>query len=225
MKKLIILAALCLILKPLMAQKVVEKHMSFAQKESVNLDIQIADSIVVHTWDKDEVYAKASIDINDNKDNDLYLTEFDDSSNVLRVTAKFKENLKGHCSMQSNIAWDVFIPKSASCRVKTISGNVSVYGPAGSLDVHTISGNVIITGKATDVEAHSISGFVDLTVSPDKKADLEFKSISGTIYTDYELKNPVKNKPGSTKVADQMNGGGAKIALATISGNIYFRTK
>ncbi len=117
------------------------------------------------------------------------------------------------------------MPQNAVCKVKTICANISVYGHPGALNLKSISGNIIVTDNTTDIDANSISGFVDVTVSPNTKADLEFKSISGTIYTNYELKTSVKKRPGSTRVADQMNGGGAKIALSTISGNVFFRLK
>ena len=223
MKNTILIILFCLLLKPLTAQRVVEKHMSFDQKESVTMDIQIADSIVLHTWDKNEVYVKALINVNDNKDNDLYQVEFDESSVILKMRAKFEDKIHRHNSLESNITWDVYLPKGVACKVKTINGNISVYGQSGALNLKTISGNIIVISNPISIEANSISGFVDITMPSDKKADLNFKNISGTIYTNHELTTPVKKKPASTKVFDQMNGGGDKIDLSTISGNIYFR--
>src|SRR5258707_14800494 len=73
------------------AQKIIEKHMDFSQKDLISLNIQIADSIRILTWNKKEVYVKASIDINDNKDNDVYEMTFDDSGNTIAVLAKIKK--------------------------------------------------------------------------------------------------------------------------------------
>src|ERR1700730_9520664 len=70
------------------AQKIVEKHIDFSQKDLVVLNIQIADSIKVLTWNKNEVYVKASINVNDNKDNDLYKMTFGDSGSTVGVIAK-----------------------------------------------------------------------------------------------------------------------------------------
>jgi hypothetical protein len=63
--------------------------MAFSQQKSINLDIQIADSIRIITWNKSEVYAKASIDINDNKDNEVYVTNFEEKGSSIEV----KQNL------------------------------------------------------------------------------------------------------------------------------------
>ncbi|HJZ40566.1 MAG TPA: hypothetical protein VJ203_09390 [Bacteroidales bacterium] len=66
MKKLTILVALAVMMSPLTAQKNVDKHISFTGKESLALNIQIADSIAIHTRNKNEVYAKAYVTIDGN---------------------------------------------------------------------------------------------------------------------------------------------------------------
>lgn len=58
------------------AQQKTEKHIGFAGKESVELNIQIADSIELRTWNRNEVYVSASVNINENKDNDAYQISF-----------------------------------------------------------------------------------------------------------------------------------------------------
>ena len=55
---------LCLCGSAVKAQKIVEKHIPFTAGKSVVMNLQIADSIRVITWNKNEVYAKASIKIN-----------------------------------------------------------------------------------------------------------------------------------------------------------------
>lgn len=220
-----VIFVLCLIFIPVHAQKIIEKHMNFAQKEAVVLHIQIADSIVVHTWDKQEVFAKASVNVNDNKDNDAYKTEFDESGSTITVNAKFEENFftgKSN-SLKSHIFWEVYIPEKVNFSVKTIDGNLTISGKTGDIDAKTISGNIVITGSSTKMDANSISGFIDMSVASDVKADLEFKTISGTIYSNQEMTASGKNRVGGNKIEDQMNGGGAPIKLKTISGNIYFR--
>ena len=92
MKTNTILVVLWLCLCPVHAQQIIEKHMDFSGKESISLKIQIADSINIQTWNKNEVYVKASVNINENKDNEAYLTSFDDTGNTVVVDAKFKDN-------------------------------------------------------------------------------------------------------------------------------------
>ena len=146
----------------LFGQKVIEKRMSFDNKNKVVLDLQITDSINIQTWNKNEVYAYATVNINDNKDNDAYETSFGEAGDNVEVVAKFKKDyFKGknnHCC-DDNIAWKIMMPENAELSVKTINGNI------------------IIIGKVTTVKANSISGFIDLGIPSDKKADLELKAI------------------------------------------------
>ena len=194
------------------AQKIVEKHMAFTQQQSIKLDIQIADSIRIITWNKNEVYAKASVDINDNKNNDVYMTEFDDQGNTVEVKAKFDDTKKvGYndschccCNYKSKIYWDIYIPEQSG------------------FSVETIDGNIIIEGNTKAVKAHSISGFIDLSFAASRKADLKMSTISGTIYTNLAMNNSSERDRGNS-VNAEYNGGGEDVDLETISGDIFLR--
>jgi hypothetical protein len=203
----------CLCLHRSNAQKIVEKHFDFAQKNFVSLNIQIADSIRIITWNKNEVFVKASIDINDNKDNDLYNMDFDDSGSTIAVKAKFSDHTRPHndscncnCNYRSKIYCDVYIPANAEFSVETIDGNIT------------------ITGQTDQVKAHSISGFIDMAVGPERKADFRLKTITGTVYSDLALASRDKAAHSvTTDISDEYNGGGKLIDLETISGNIFLR--
>lgn len=195
------------------AQKIVEKHLNFSTNQNINLDIQIADSIRIITWNKNEVYAKASIDINDNKNNDVYLTDFDESTNEIEVTAKFDDSKRKDsyndscnccCNYRSKIYWDIYIPEQSTFSVKTIDGNI------------------IISGNTKKINAHSISGFIDLAFASSRKADLKMSTITGTIYTDLALNGNSKSR-GGNNLNTQYNGGGERVELETISGDIFLR--
>ena len=206
------------------AQKIVEKHMDFSQKKLVVLNIQIADSIQIHTWNKNEVYIKTSIDVNDNKDNDLYKMVFGDSGNTVGVVAKLdyekaRKNAgdSGCCCngvqihgdyncMRAHVFCDVYLPENAD------------------LSVETINANIIIAGRTAGIRAHTISGFVDLTVAPDWRADLKMSTITGTVYTNMVMNIPAgSSHAAGSRIINPVNGGGKPVDLETISGNIFLR--
>lgn len=206
---------LCLAVSSLQAQKIVEKHAAISSGGKVTLNIQISDSIRVITWNKNEAYIKASVDINDNKNNDDYEWAFDDANGSFNVKAKFKDHVgrvyksdcNCTCNYESKIYVEVYVPENAN------------------LNIETINGDITITGKTADVRAHTISGFVDFAIAPDTKAYLKMNTISGTMYSNMDLgldDKKVKHIGGST-VSSSLNGGGKVIDLETISGNIYFR--
>jgi hypothetical protein len=190
------------------AQQKIEKHLSFSGKENINLKIQIADSIYVQTWDKKEVYAEASININDNADNAAYVTSFSETTDGVTVNAKFKEDyFKGRkdCCNKTHIWWRVFVPEKTNVSIETINADLTLKGETGKMNLKTIS------------------GFIDLAVAEKKSADLDFSTISGTIYSDLNL-SPKRTGSGiPVKIKDTMNSGGSEIKLETISGDIFFR--
>jgi len=207
MKNILMTLVCAFCIQAIHAQKIIEKHMNFAQKKSVILNIEIADSIRILTWNKNEVYIKASVNVNENKNNDDYKFTFDESGNNVDVSAKFdfkKMKKECNCNCETEIYADVYIPDNAG------------------LSVETINGNIIISGNTAEVRAHTISGFVDLTLSPSRKVDFKLNTISGTIYSNIAM-NAGSGRSVSTNISDQMNGGGKSIDLETISGDIFFR--
>ena len=190
------------------AQQIIEKHMEFSGKESVALKIQIADSIRILTWNKNEVYVKASVSINENKDNEAYSTSFDESDHAVTVNAKFRENYfkgRNNCCDKAAIFWQVYIPEKARFSVETINANITV------------------TGQTKEMKIKSISGYIDLAVPGNKEADLDFSTISGTMYSDLELALNQKHNSVPSRITEKINNGGPLIKLETISGDIYFR--
>ncbi len=208
MKTLTILVVFWLCFGSINAQQIIEKHINFSGKESLALKIQIADSINVQTWNKNEAYIKASVNINENKDNEAYVTSFEETGNTIAVNAKFKDKYfkgKNNCCNESDIFWQVFIPEKTRFSIETIDANVT------------------ITGNTKEINVKSISGYIDLAVPSDKQADLDFSTISGTMYSNQELALNKKHSGVPSKITEKFNNGGAPIRLETISGDIFFR--
>jgi hypothetical protein len=207
MRKAILIAVICCIMLKIQAQMIVEKTLDFKQKKLVVLDLQITDSINIQTWNKNEVYAYASIDINQNKDNEAYQTSFKELDDRIEIMAKFNSDYfkNRDCDSGSEIVWKIMIPENIELSVKTINGNIT------------------IKGKTTAVKAHTISGFVDLEIPTDKKADLNLKTISGNIYTDLDLSANVTKRIAELMISEKINGGGVLINLESISGDIFLR--
>jgi hypothetical protein len=208
MKTYTILVVMWLCFSSLQAQQIIEKHIDFSGKESVSLKIQIADSINLQTWNKNEVYVKASVNVNENKDNDAYITSFEEAGNTVVVNAKFKDKYfkgKNNCCNNTDIYWQIFIPEKSKFSIETINADIT------------------ITGQTRAMNIKSISGYIDLAVPASKQADLDFSTVSGRMYSNLEL---ALNKPHNSvplKIAEKLNNGGDQIKLETISGDIFFR--
>jgi hypothetical protein len=190
------------------AQQIIEKHLDFSGKESISMKIQIADSIDIQTWNKNEVYVKASVNVNDNKDNAAYETSFDETGKTVSVKANFKENYfkgKKNCCNQTDIYWQIYIPEKTKFSVETINADVT------------------IKGQTREMNVKSISGYIDLTEPAGKQADLDFSTISGRMYSNHDLALNKMHSGIPMKINGKLNSGGDPIKLETISGDIYFR--
>jgi DUF4097 and DUF4098 domain-containing protein YvlB len=89
--------------------------------------------------------------------------------------------------------------------------------------IETINGNIIITGKTKTMSVKSISGYIDLSVPADRQADIDFSTISGTMYTNHDLAPHKVHSSTPSKISEKLNNGGPAIKLETISGDIFFR--
>jgi len=190
------------------AQQIIEKNMDFSGKESLSLKIQIADSINLQTWNKNEVYIKASVNINENKDNEAYITSFDETGKTVVVDAHFKDKYfkgKNNCCNETDIYWQIYMPEKTKFSVETINANVT------------------ITGQTREMNVKSISGDIDLTEPASKQADIDFSTISGTMYSNHELALSKLHSGIPLKITEKLNNGGDPIKLETISGDIFFR--
>jgi hypothetical protein len=208
MKNVTILVIACLCINTLQAQQITEKHLNFSGKESINLNITIADSIRVQTWNKNEVYVSASVNINENRDNEAYLISFEESDNLVKVDANFSENYfkgKNSCCTETDIYWQVFIPENAGFVLETINADIT------------------ITGETKEMRVNSISGFIDLALPEKQAADIEFSTITGTIYSDHSFALSGIHSKSRALIREQLNKGGPLIKLETISGDIFFR--
>lgn len=208
MKKLAIFIALWLCFTQTFCQKTVEKHISFAGKESARFDIQIADTIDIATWSKNEVYIKAVVNIDNNKLNDGYQISFPEEGNTVRVKANLIEDYfkgKKSCCNESEIRWQLFIPEKKDFSLETINGNIT------------------IRGETSGMKVKSISGFIDLAVPSSKKADIEFSTVTGTVYTDHTLGRGAFSRENSSEIKEKLNNGGPLIKLESVSGDIFFR--
>ena len=205
MKRSFLLAALCLIVNALTAQKIVEKTIHTNANKLIGIDTQISDSVNIIVWDKNEVYAKASININDNRDNEMYQVAFSETNDAVKINGKFSagERQDSNRNIRCSVNWNIYVPKNASLKINTINGNITIVGETGSLDAKTVS------------------GFVDIAIKSTHSADFSLKTITGTIYSDLALNHSNGKEKQMFGVKSKFNGGGKSIKLESVSGDLF----
>lgn len=127
-----------------------------------------------------------------------------------------------------------------SLEIKTLSANVQLTECTGPFTVNSISGDVEVIFNSINQDEPSsfasVSGLVDVTVPASGKASFEINSLTGNVYNNLDLQsekqeNKDERAMGLSAIKHKsrnnytMNGGGQKILLKSVSGNIYLRKK
>lgn len=216
----------CLLVINTFAQRIIEESLPVSNNQEVKLEFDFADDIIVKTWDKNEVYVKATVNINDGKDNEKFEFHTKKGSGFVSIESKIKDlnKLYGDCRTiiikegdttiingnhtRLDLLFEVFMPAKTELNLSTINGDISIIGLVGPLDISTINGEI------------------DLHVASSHKANIEMNTINGTMYTNLDL-DLTDKKSNLCKVGGdvytKLNGGGVKIELETINGTIFLR--
>lgn len=129
----------------------------------------------------------------------------------------------------SDIEGDIEVEaKTSNVVIRNLNGSVVAHNTSGDIDVIFSKVNA---DKPTSIT--NISGEVDITLPSDTKANVKTKSISGEVYTDFDIaldKKGDKNEKmkwigGGYEAKGTIGGGGVEMRLESISGNVYIRKK
>lgn len=129
---------------------------------------------------------------------------------------------------------------SGSVEIKTLTASVKITNCTGPFTVNTISGDIEAEFSSLNQDEPtslaSVSGLVDITLDANTKANLTLSNITGDVYNNLNLvseekENGSDRKKGLDMIGSRknqkytLNGGGQKLLLNTVSGNIYLRKK
>lgn len=226
MKTIISIIISCLLISNTIAQRIVEESLALSNNQDVKLEFDFAEDIKVKTWDKNEVYVKATVNINGGENNDKFQFNTKKSSGFVSIESKIKDldKLYGNCTTiiiedgdttiingnhtKMDLLFEVFLPAKTELTLSTINGDIELNGLTGPLDISTINGEI------------------DLHISSTHKANIQMSTINGTMYTNLDL-DFTDEKTNLCKIGGdvntKLNGGGVNIDLETINGVIFLR--
>lgn len=230
--------------------------------------------------DSDTVTVESSVGENGPKKNrDAGLRRLDDetnfvlteNNNVVSLTlantdpAAGGNNAAFNISMPRTMALDLRTELGGDVMVKDIAGDIEINNTNGAVRLEGIAGSTVVNTMNGEVHANytkapntivsitSQNGEVDLRVPSDTKANVQLRSLNGSILTDFDkakLKTKAKSRFNSDKSEDQtgmaadtakdsrsvvpsftggklvsgtLNGGGVDIKISTMNGKIMLR--
>lgn len=220
-KQLYLLLAILILPLLVAAQRIEEKTYALPKGKAVEMDLKFGRHIKVQTWNKQEVLIRTKIKTNLPDFDEIYKVNVRDNASLLSIKTdyEFKEKNR-HWNSCTDCDEGEPDPKYCTC----LRLEYEIMLPADAkLTLETISGNIELLGLTGEVKAKSISGFVDMTAKPSSKNDLSFKSVTGEIYSDFDIKLDKNSTAWSKNLHTSLNGGGPAVQLETISGDIFFR--
>ncbi len=243
MKNLITILVLGLLSLPTQAQKVVEKNIPLNANKKVVMTIKLASNIEVKTWDKKEVYIKATVDIDNGKYNDYYKLNTKTKNNTIYVESDYGNLLekkgveqlkkedqgtkiiiakKSHKTNGVNInsQYILYVPKNIELNIVSTTGNTDVKEYVGTLSTDLISGNINIDTYKGDLKLKTISGNIDVKVSD---TSLTGETITGRIRLHDDLSAKIERGFVGEKVKGNFKNGTYTLDLSSVSGDINLR--
>ncbi|KGL62043.1 hypothetical protein PHEL85_1830 [Polaribacter sp. Hel1_85] len=220
----------------LTAQKKVIKNTSSSSIKDVYVHLKFAENIIVKNWNKNEISIEATVNLNDNEDNNFFSLIGDKIGSTYKVKSDygdfFKKNRNkitgdngrtyySNCNNKMTINYVIYVPKKMELKIKSISGSVEADSYNGVLNLDLISGNITVKKHSKDMRLKTISGDIDIYVSD---ATFEAKTLSGSVYSDLDINFEKRKKNGiGSKIVATINNGTASLKLNTISGDIFLR--
>ncbi|MDN5215607.1 DUF4097 family beta strand repeat-containing protein [Fulvivirgaceae bacterium BMA12] len=121
-----------------------------------------------------------------------------------------------------------------SIRVHANNSDISLKNVQGPVYAKTTSGDITGTfsnrTKIKQANISSVSGTIDISLPADLPANLDISSISGEIYSDFDLQlkkadhhKGLEKIGGGRKTKATINGGGIKLVFSSISDDVYVR--
>jgi len=106
--------------------------------------------------------------------------------------------------------------------------NATLTQVTGPVVANSVSGSITVRFAALSAAPTAISqvsGSIDISLLPATKATLALRTMSGEIATDFGLAQASSgaSQLGGRSVGGQLNGGGPRLSLHTLSGNIFVR--
>jgi hypothetical protein len=213
---------------PIPANKKIEANLKFARQ------------IDIKSWNRQEIGLKKTIKYSQEELLEIDQQEASEKSGVLVIETDYKMKDRGEnkyqcwsCDNESwndkecicfQISYELLLPAGMSLDLETISGDITLGDYQGrEMNIETISGGIEISDFTGQIRAKSISGFVDFTSPGNQGFDVAFKSVTGEIYTDFDLKLDKGSTAWSKRLNRSLNGGGERVALETVSGDIFLR--
>ena len=218
-------------------KKVIEKNIAYANEE-IEMEVPFASEIEVKTWDKNTIYFKADLYLEDENYFELYKLDVETSGSYITITSNpeaifeamhddwKKENPDKkrryyyHKQKQYEFDYVLYVPKNAKFKITSINGSMKSEMIEGNFEADLINGDIEIAEYSGNLDLNTINGAIDLKIGQSR---FTAETIHGDIYADEKLKVKSYDQHVGQKVESTTTNGSNRLKLNTINGNMYLR--
>ena len=125
---------------------------------------------------------------------------------------------------------------SGEIEISTMNADVIMKDVTGPVILDLMNGDIDLAfaniNQQSPMSIKTLNGDVDITLPPSAKVNLDLNSMHGDVYTDLDITmdrdkddRGLKFIGGMSNITGKLNGGGVKMAISSMNGNIYLRSK
>jgi hypothetical protein len=141
-----------------------------------------------------------------------------------------------------SVDFEVQVPAGVRFVGRTVNGGISARGIEAEAEAHTVNGGIDVeaavltsaetvnggisarigrTGRTDDLRLKTVNGGIEVTLPADAGADVEASTVNGDIETDFPL--TVEGKLNRRRIRGSIGGGGPRLELETVNGDIELK--
>ena len=143
----------------------------------------------------------------------------------IKVPENLSLRIKSDCSRSNsvniqNMKNEIEVNVCQSIKLKNVSGPLVLSNISGNINV---TFNEISNNKPISIA--SVAGEIDITLPAKAAVNLEMRTVSGNMYSDFDFNADHKDmqRVGGNSINASLNGGGTDLKITNVSGNIYLR--
>ncbi|HEX2969153.1 MAG TPA: DUF4097 family beta strand repeat-containing protein [Bacteroidales bacterium] len=143
----------------------------------------------------------------------------------MRIPENLAIEIESGCENSSDVTVtgmknEIAIKTCHDITLKNITGPVVLSSIAGDIEV---AFGPVISDKTSSI--NSVSGDVDITLPSKTPVSIELSTVNGGFYSDFDITDSQKDmkRIGGSNISFDLNGGGFRFDIVTVSSNIYLR--
>ncbi|OEK00365.1 hypothetical protein BFP97_02035 [Roseivirga sp. 4D4] len=213
-------------------------HMTFAQQEvfeksidfkdqRIDLQADFASQVSISNWDKREVKVKITYELNGGELNEAVEIDLREQEHRIRLKLDIDERMMRNADVRDCEKEDAMTWGSRNGPRVCADIFVEVFLPKGTdLVMESVIADILVNGEFKDLDIKTVTGDIDLTWPEKHGADIQLKTVNGSIYTNFDFKaTRDKGLPiiSSHDLETIYKDGGRYMKLETVTSDIYLR--